>query len=144
MSRSATTAETPPLLRGQASNPDFLGQGQAWFQFHHLALVWTGGLVPLPLGYVSVVDRAGVEPATFSLQGSCATWLRHRPGVAGAGIEPAKRGVWAPADPRSPAAMDGVADRTLTAWRGSRPGVSSTSTSATVDEEGLEPSASSV
>ena len=36
-----------------------------------------GGLsaVPLPrLGYVSMwVDRAGIEPATFSLQGSCAS-----------------------------------------------------------------------
>ena len=33
--------------------------------------------VPLPLGYVSAcvcsVDRAGLEPATFSLQGSCAS-----------------------------------------------------------------------
>src|SRR5579862_1605500 len=120
-------------LRGHGSNADLLVQGQAWCQFHHLAMVWTGGLeppppgsrsrcapvaprpgvlfgehgrrghghvrhlwlvgtdgrvrtdtggglsaVPLPgLGYVSVmmvvVDRAGVEPATVSLQGSCAT-----------------------------------------------------------------------
>ena len=130
-SRIATTAETSPLLRGQGSNPDFLVQSQAWFRFHHLARVWTGGLepptpgsrgrcapiaprpvgtdggirtrtdgvlsaVPLPLGYVSVVDRAGFEPATFSVRGSCASGLRHRPirsFVAGAGIEPAVRGV---------------------------------------------------
>ena len=32
-----------------------------------------------------MVDRAGFEPATFSLQGSCATWLRHRPGGRGSG-----------------------------------------------------------
>ena len=28
---------------------------------------------------VALVDRAGVEPATFSVRGSCATGLRHRP-----------------------------------------------------------------
>ena len=51
-----------------------------------LTAVWAPCLSRL--GYVSV-DRAGFEPATFSLQGSCASSLRHRPMVAGAGVEPA-------------------------------------------------------
>ena len=73
-----------------------------------------GGLsaVPLPvLGYVSMVDRAGVEPATFSLQGSCASGCATGPLVAGAGIEPAGRGVWALADLQIPR-FDGVTGRT--------------------------------
>ena len=68
-----------------------------------------GGLsaVPLPeLGYVSrvsavrcvralraCVDRAGVEPATVSLQGSCASACATGPVVAGAGVEPAGQGL---------------------------------------------------
>ena len=55
-----------------------------------------GGLsaVPLPrLGYVSRVDRAGVEPATVSLQGSRASVCATGPRVAGAGIEPAGQGL---------------------------------------------------
>ena len=55
-----------------------------------------GGLsaVPLPrLGYVSRVDRAGVEPATFSLQGSCASELRHRPRGGGGGNRTRRQGL---------------------------------------------------
>jgi hypothetical protein len=33
-------------LRGHGSNADLLVQCQAWYQFHHLASVWTGGLEP--------------------------------------------------------------------------------------------------
>ncbi len=33
-------------LRGHGSNADLLVQSQAWYQFHHLASVWTGGLEP--------------------------------------------------------------------------------------------------
>ena len=48
--------------------------------------------VPLPVGLRQQewcsVDRAGFEPATFSLQGSCASGLRHRPWWRGRGSNP--------------------------------------------------------
>src|SRR5579862_6341328 len=51
-------------LRGHGSNADLLVQGQAWCQFHHLAMVWTGGLEPPPPGSRSrcapVAPRPGV------------------------------------------------------------------------------------
>ena len=50
-------------LRGQASNPDLLVQGQAWCQFHHLASVWTEGL----------------EPPTPGFRRRCPPYPHHRP-----------------------------------------------------------------
>jgi hypothetical protein len=192
-------------LRGHGSNADLLVQGQAWCQFHHLAMVWTGGLeppppgsrsrcapvaprpgvlfgehgrrghghvrhlwlvgtdgrvrtdtggglsaVPLPgLGYVSVmvvvVDRAGVEPATFSLQGSCATCCATGPWWSrGRGSNPPGKGYGPSLISRSPASIWGDRPDSNRLPPGPHPGVSTTSTSATVDEEGVEPPASSV
>lgn len=188
-------------LRGHGSNADLLVQSQAWYQFHHLASVWTGGLepptpgsrsrcapvaprpggthggsrtrtrealdlVPLPvglrelvvltvgleptlaavwapglsrLGYVSV-DRAGFEPATFSLQGSCASWLRHRPVVAGAESNPPRKAYETSLIPDLP--QRGVTGRTRTGFlRDHDPASRPLQTSATVDAGGLEPPA---
>ena len=79
-----------------------------------------GGLsaVPLPVGLrqreVSRwVDRAGVEPATFSLQGSCASGCATGPVVARAGIEPACRAYETPLITRS---LAGVTGRTRTGF----------------------------
>lgn len=107
-----------------------------------------GGLsaVPLPVGLRQreCVDRVGFEPTSFSVQGSCASSCATGPLVAGAGIEPATRGVWGLADPRSPAVRWGDRPDSNRLPPGPHPGVSSTSTSATVDEGGVEPPASSV
>ena len=110
-----------------------------------------GGLsaVPLPVGLRQrvPVDRAGVEPAPSSLQGSHASSCAIGPGfrvvVAGAGIEPARRAYETPLIARSPASRGDRPDSNRL-LPGPRPGVSSTSTSATVDEGGLEPPASSL
>ena len=51
-------------LRGHGSNADLLVQGQAWYQFHHLASVWTEGL----------------EPPTPGFRRRCARRIAPRPG----------------------------------------------------------------
>ena len=188
-------------LRGHGSNADLLVQSQAWYQFHHLAMVWTGGLEPPTPGSRSrcapVASRPGVKLGNMAgrggghvprlrlvgtdgrirtdtggglsavplpvglrqrergpcggrtrdllLAGELRCQLRHRPTVvAGAGIEPATRGVWALADLQIPRIDWGDRPDSNRLPPGPRPGVSSTSTSATVDEEGVEPPASSV
>ena len=118
-----------------------------------------GGLsaVPLPrLGYVSRVDRAGVEPATVSLQGSCPPYPHHRPPGLRPGTlryrpswwrgresNPPGRSYEPPLISRSPARWSDRPDSNRLP-PGPQPGVSTTSTSATVDEEGLEPPTSSL
>ena len=66
-----TTTQRHRWLRGHGSNADLLVQSQAWYQFHHLASVWTEGsnLQPpapeagaLPLRHVQVVLTVGFEP----------------------------------------------------------------------------------
>ena len=74
------------------------------YRLRHVQLALTVGFEPTltavwapclyRLGYVSVVvDRAGVEPATFSVQGSCAAKLRHRPSGRGSGNRTRVQGV---------------------------------------------------
>ena len=55
-----------------------------------LIAVWARRL--FQLGYVSV-DQVGLEPTTFSLQGSCASKLRHRPVGRGSGNRTRVQGV---------------------------------------------------
>jgi hypothetical protein len=77
-----------------------------------------GGLsaVPLPvLGYVSVVDRAGVEPATFSVQGSCASCCASGPWWRVRGSNPPGEGYGPSLISRSPA-VGGVTGRTRTGF----------------------------
>jgi hypothetical protein len=112
-----------------------------------------GGLsaVPLPLGYVSVcctaVDRAGFEPATFSLQGSCASGCATGPDLCAVrwsrGRESNPRaGRMRPRCTQCPRSVTG---RTRTDFlRGHVPASRPLQTSATVDEEGVEPPASCV
>ena len=105
-----------------------------------------GGLsaVPLPrLGYVSRVDRAGVEPATVSLQGSCASFALPAQRWRGRESNPPGRDYEPPLISRSPARWGDRPDSNRLP-PGPQPGVSTTSTSATVDEEGLEPPTSSL
>ena len=44
--QDAQQPERHRWLRGHDSNADLLVQSPAWYQFHHLASVWTGGLEP--------------------------------------------------------------------------------------------------
>jgi hypothetical protein len=53
-------------LRGHGSNADLLVQGQAWCQFHHLAMVWTGGLEPPPPGSRSRCAPVAPRPGVLS------------------------------------------------------------------------------
>ncbi len=110
-----------------------------------------GGLSagPLPLGYVSMcvcsVDRAGLEPATFSLQGSCASSCATGPDLCAArwsrGRESNPRaGRMRPRWTQCPRSVTG---RTRTDFlRGHVPASRPLRTSVTVDEEGVEPPAS--
>ena len=62
------------------------------------------------------VDRAGVEPATFSSRGSCASVAPPAQGmVAGAGIEPARKAYETSLIP-DPPQCDGVTGRTRTGF----------------------------
>ena len=78
-------------LRGHGSNADLLVQGQAWYQFHHLAMVWTGGLEPPTPGSRS--RCAPVAPRPGELSGNTAGAVDgHVPhvwvGVLTVGFEP--------------------------------------------------------
>lgn len=61
------------------------------------------------------VDRVGLEPTPFSVQGSCASSCATGPGVAGAGIEPACKAYETSLIPDLPQ-CDGVTDRTRTGF----------------------------
>ena len=68
-------------LRGHGSNADLLVQSQAWYQFHHLAWVWTERLeLPTPGFRRRCASRcatsrwvltAGVEPALSRFSTLC-------------------------------------------------------------------------
>jgi hypothetical protein len=78
-----------------------------------LAAVWAPCLCQL--GYVSVVDRAGVEPATFSLQGSCATSFAPPARGRGSGNRTRRAGGMGPRRSQMPRS-DGVTGRTRTGF----------------------------
>ena len=145
-------------LDGEIRTPNLRLPMPARCQLRHVQVGTDGGIrtrtdgglsaVPLPVGLRQRVVRAwtsaGVEPATFSLQGSCASSCATGPGGgARAGIEPACRAYETSLIPDPPLRWGDRPDSNRLP-PGPRPGVSTTSTSATVDEEGLEPPASSL
>ena len=107
-----------------------------------------GGLsaVPLPIGLRQRevprwVDRAGLEPATFSLQGSCASDCATGPWWRGRESNP-RAGRMRPRCTQCPRRVTG---RTRTDFlRDHDPASRPLQTSATVDEEGVEPPTSCV
>ena len=60
-------------LRGHGSNPDLLVQSQAWYQFHHLAWVWTGGLEPPTPGFRSRCAPVAPRPGWLGTDGRIRT-----------------------------------------------------------------------
>jgi hypothetical protein len=114
------------VLRGHDSNAVLLVQSQAWCLFHHLASVWTGG----------------VEPPTTGSRSRCASIAPRPGGTDGRTRTDTDGGLSAVPLPL------GYVSRgycVVTGFlRGHVPASRPLRTSVTVDEEGLEPPASSV